>query len=475
MSAAKVPNPKAKFVTGSTMRHVITMTVTGSVGLLGLFLVDFANLYYISLLGEAELAAAIGFAGTLVFFNISISIGIMIAAGALVSRSLGEENRDQARSRAGTAMVMSFILLSMVSAATYIFIPELLTLIGAKGEALAVATHFLEIVVPSLPIMGIGMTASGSLRAAGDGRRSMFVTLIAGVVTAVLDPFLIFGLDMGVTGAAVASVISRFIMAFLGLYWAAKVHNLVGLPDPKHFREDFKALLGIAIPAILTNVATPVGNAWVTASMAPYGDDAVAGWAVVGRLIPISFAAFFALSGAVGPIFGQNLGAKQYDRVRRVLVDSLIFMTVYTLVIWAVLALLAEVIADAFQSTGDMRDLIIFFCTIVAGTGIFQGMMFVANAAFNNLGFPTYSTIINWGRSTLGTIPFVWVGAQIAGAKGVMLGQFLGVAMFGIVAIILCFRVIGKLDGAPPSAGLKPPVWSSGLNPFSSGKSASVG
>ena len=73
---------QAKFVTGSTMRHVIVMTATGSIGLIAVFVVDALNLFYISLLGQQELAAAIGYAGTLLFFSTSIAIGLSIAATA---------------------------------------------------------------------------------------------------------------------------------------------------------------------------------------------------------------------------------------------------------------------------------------------------------------------------------------------------------------------------------------------------------
>jgi len=87
----------ARFVTGSIMRHVVVMTLTSAVGLMALFLVDLADLYFLSLLNKTEITAAIGYAGTLGFANLSISIGIGIAAVALVARQLGAGNADKAR------------------------------------------------------------------------------------------------------------------------------------------------------------------------------------------------------------------------------------------------------------------------------------------------------------------------------------------------------------------------------------------
>jgi Na+-driven multidrug efflux pump len=188
-----------------------------------------------------------------------------------------------------------------------------------------------------------------------------------------------------------------------------------------------------------------VGNAFVTAAIAPFGDNAVAGWAVVGRIIPVAFAALFALSGSVGPILGQNLGANRHDRLRSTMVDSLKVVVGYVLFVWLLLALSSSLIANAFHAEGEARELIVFFCVFVAGSYIFNGAVFVANAAFNNLGFVLYSTALNWGRATLGVVPFIWVGAHYYGAKGVLAGYGLGVVIFGIAGVVMCFRVLDRL------------------------------
>lgn len=100
-NGAAAPSQAAKFTTGSTLRHVIVMTATGSIGLIAIFLVDALNLFYISLLGVQELAAAIGFSATLLFFTVSVAIGMTIACGALVSRCLGRGNREEAARMGG--------------------------------------------------------------------------------------------------------------------------------------------------------------------------------------------------------------------------------------------------------------------------------------------------------------------------------------------------------------------------------------
>lgn len=470
-SPAKAP---AKFTSGSTMRHVITMTATSSIGLIAVFFVDALNLFYISLLGEAELAAAIGYAGTLSFFFMSVSIGLTIATGALVSRSLGKGDREEAALTGGGALLIAFLTLGAMSALTYPFLTPLLSGLGAAGSTLDLAKHFLIIVLPSIPLLAIGMGASGILRGVGDAKRAMYVTLIGAAVTMVVDPILIFVLDLGITGAAITTVISRFVILAVGLYGAVRIHNLVQLPHGKAIMRVAMPFFAIALPAVATQLATPVGNAYVTAKIAEFGDEAVAAWAIIGRLIPVAFGAIFALSGAVGPILGQNYGAGLYSRIRQTMRDALLFTLLYVVTVWALLAFFAGNIASIFGLEGEAYGIVVFFCTIVAGSFLFNGTLFVANAAFNNLGYATYSTVFNWGRATLGTFPFVYFGAQYYGALGVLGGWGLGAIVFGIASVIVCFRVIGTIETQKPAPKMSdlPPAPSASQAPFSSSKAS---
>lgn len=465
----------AKFVTGSTLRHVLVMSATGSIGLMAVFLVDALNLFYISLLGQQELAAAIGYAATLIFFTTSVSIGLSIAATAITSQAIGAGNRARARQLAATSILYTTVIMATTVAATYPFLEHLVRFMGARGDTAQLTLEFMQIVLPSLPIIGMGMSMAGLLRAVGDAKQAMFVTLGAGAATAILDPIFIFGLDMGIHGAAVSTVISRFALIAIGFYGLHHKHRMLAMPSLSLISGTIRPYLYVALPAIMTQLATPVGNAYVTIQIAKYGDAAVAGWAVIGRLIPVAFGAMFAMSGAVGPILGQNYGAMRFDRLQSTMRNAFVVITIYTLVVWALLAMGSNLIASLFGVEGEARELVVFFCNFVSVSFLFNGMLFVANAAFNNLGYPFLSTIFNWGRSTLGVIPFVWFGSKYYGATGVLAGYGLGVIFFGLAAAFVCLRVIQKLAENPPS---QPPggptiqVPPAANSPFTSGKGA---
>src|SRR5699024_2981526 len=145
---------RARFTTGSTMRHVAVMAATGSAGLLALFVVDALNLFYISLLGVTELAAAIGFAGTLQFFIVSVSIGVMIGGSTNISREIGAGGRERARRLAGSALITAALLMTAGGAAVWVWRREALMLLGAEGAALEAASDFIAITLLSMPLLG---------------------------------------------------------------------------------------------------------------------------------------------------------------------------------------------------------------------------------------------------------------------------------------------------------------------------------
>lgn len=452
-NSASGQGPAGKYTEGGLWHHMLVLTGTSAIGLMAIFLVDLADLYFLSLLGEVAIAAAVGYAGSVVFFTASIGIGLAIATTALVLRALGARDMPRARRLATHALLFALLVSCALSLLVWFCIQPILSLLGATGDAHVLATLYLSIVVPSMPLMAIGICCSGMLRAAGDARLAMIVTLAGAAVNAILDPILIFGFDMGVAGAAWASVATRVTFLAVGLYGVMRVHDLIGRPDWRRFLEDVPAVGNIAVLAVLTNIATPVGNGYVTTAVAPFGDGAVAGWAIVVRVMPVAFGALFALSGAVGPILGQNLGAGRLDRVRTAFDNALWFTGAYMLAVWALLAMSSGGIIAAFGATGEAARLVEVFCLFLAPLFAFNAAIFVSNAAFNNLGAPHLSTLFNWGRATLGNVPFVLAGTTWFGAPGAIGGNLIGALFFGVFAVRMCQQRIDRLAQADAADG----------------------
>lgn len=442
---------QAKFLTGSLMRHITVMAMTSSVGLMAVFAVDFIDMIFISMLGKAELAAAVGYAGAILFFTSSFGIGMAIAGGALVARALGEGDEVRAQRQATNVLIYGAAFGAAFAALVWFNLRPIVGLVGATGQTADLAVSYLSIIIPSLPLLLVGMVGGAILRAHGDARRSMMATIVGALVNAVLDPILIFGFGLELQGAAWASVAARVAIGVTALVPIIRFYGGFGRPSLANMLPDLRPVLVIAFPAILTQLATPIGQAYVTRSMAVYGEDAVAGMAIVGRLTPVGFAIIFALSGAIGPIIGQNFGAGQSDRVLRAFREGLLFTAIVVVVVSAILFAARPALEMLFLLDGQARALVFLFAGPLSLLWFFNGMIFVSNAACNNMGHPFYSTIINWGRHTIGTIPFVIVFSAWFGAGGVLIGQAVGGILFGLIALIVALRVMRSGGASGPT------------------------
>lgn len=446
-----------RFLTGSTMGHVVRMTLSGALGVTFMFLVDAANLFWVSLLGVERLLAALGFAWTIQFFSVSFGMGMMIAVTATVSRLIGRGARDEARRQTTVCAIAAFSMQVIVAATVLIFRRDFLALAGAEGQTLEDAARYLLISVPSLPFMALGMVGSAVLRAEGDAWRAMSVTTTSGITSMIVDPILIFWLGLGLDGAAMAVVLARVMSGALSIWYVTGVHDMVGritLPD---FRRLFVPFILIAAPAVLTQLSTPFGNYVMTAVIAQHGDSAVAGWAVISRLTVLAFGGLFALSAAIGGIFGQNYGALLFDRVSRTYRDALVFCIIYVAVAWALLAAFHGFTIRVFGLGGEGAEAVTAFMLIGAGAWMLNGALYVANSAFNSLGRPLWSTAFNWLKDgVLVGLLAAWLSG-FWGVSGAIYGHALAGVVGGALAMFACWLFI---RGLAAREGARPRQWS---------------
>ncbi len=444
----KPGRPKAVFTQGSTMRHVIIMTSTAAIGMMAIFFVDAVTLFYVSQLQDPAQTAAVGRASYVVGFVIALAVGLMIGSSVLIARSLGEGKTKKAKSYAGSALVGVAVLGAIFSVVLLLSTNWFLARLDAQGEALDHARRYLYIILPVMPFLTVGMVSMGILRAHGAARQSMYITLIGGLLTATLDPIFIFVFGLEVTGAAIVSAIARISFATYGLYLVVLVNKMAILGTLEQIKSDLADMAKLAVPAMFTNLAAPVGAFLIAQKISEFGDAAIAGQAVVDRLIPLAFGVIFALSGAVGPIIGQNAGARLMPRARQTLIDGIIFNTAYVALAWGALFLGRNWIISIYAATGNMALMIDLFTTIAAGAFLFNGVIFVTNAAFNNLGKPLWATGFNWLRQTLGVVPFIWLGAEWGGLTGLSWGILAGSVPFALIALWAAFALIRSQTSA---------------------------
>ena len=457
------PALRAVFTQGSILRHVAVMTLTSALGLMAIFLIDLMSMFYVSMAHRDAWRAAVSLVSKVLFFPFALNMGMMIGIGTVVSIAIGRGDRDLARRSASTGLVLTGLLGLAVSLGALPFRVEILRLFGAEGEALDAAARLLVMTLPVNVLLSIGMGCASILRACGDPTRAMVVTLAGGIVTAIADPLFIFGFGQGVDGVGMAIVASRIVFVLVGLWGAVHVHRLVAAPRLPRSLAEVRPIAVIAIPAMVTNLALPFADWYVTRTIWQFGVAASAAAGVYDRIMPFAFSLVFALTTSIGPIAGQNLGARAYDRVRLTFVHALAIAAGYSLVVWLVVSAAAPSLAGAFGLSGTTGTFFLFLCRYATLAWVFVALLLVANTMFNTLGRAHMSTLFNWGRATLGTIPFVWFGARSGGAEIAMLGIAAAAMVFALAALAVAGRYTHRLgrerlvagaSGRPHDVGL---------------------
>ena len=393
------------FTHGSLMRHVAVMTATGAIGLMAVFVVDLLSLFWVSKLGDQAFKAAVGYVGLTTFFAMSINIGLTIAASATVSRALGAGDRPRARRLAASALddhrrssrppwrrrCSSFAT------------GRLATLLHARGEPAEVASKFIAISIPANVPLALGMAISGVLRAVGDARRAMYVTLSAGIATAFLDPLLIFGFGLGVYGAAWATVVSRLILLAVGWHGAVARARSRRPAETQRRARRLRPDHGDRVPRDHGQYGGAGQLGLYAAGVLRFrrgGDRRFrdhrprdAG-RVRGHLRPHRVDRSDHRPELRRETDGQ--GAAGADRFLHPL-DRLRSRSPGRCWRWPRRRSIA-----AFEAKGESAQYVAFYCRYGVSAWLFLACLFVANTAFNNLGFPVLSMAFNWARRDAG-------------------------------------------------------------------------
>ncbi|MCF5295617.1 hypothetical protein GIW18_28585, partial [Pseudomonas syringae] len=212
-----------------------------------------------------------------------------------------------------------------------------------------------------------------------------------------------FALGLGLDGAGIAFAVSAAVSASIGLYWVRSRIGIVFTRDLKLLRLHARHTFRLALPAMAANLATPVGLAYLVASLSAFGTSALAAMTVLDRVIQFSYCAFFALPGALAPVLGQNIGASRDDRVRSAVVFTRRLVVCYGLAVWLVLLLCGGMIADLYQLGDEARAVFMAFCLWGGGLWVLIGLDFVAIAVFLTMNRSWWVAVFAWLRATAGT------------------------------------------------------------------------
>ncbi|MDO4284958.1 MAG: MATE family efflux transporter [Eubacteriales bacterium] len=438
--------PVSRLIPGLAVPTIISMLVTS--------FYNMADTFFVGKI-STQATAAVGIVFSVMSLIQALGFFCGQGSGSYLSRQLGAGNYREASRIASTGFALAFILGGIVTVLGLIFLRPLSILLGATPTILTDTQDYLRIILIGAPIMCSQLVINNQLRFQGAAAYAMVGLVTGALVNIILDPVLIFGLGMGVSGAALATVISQcisFVILFLGSRRGANIKlHIANVSFRLHF---MKEIINGGTPSLcrqgLSSISTILLN---TAAGACGGDAAIAGMSVVTRVMMFANSALIGFGQGYQPVCAFNYGASLYKRVRDGFWFCVKWGTVFLLVMAVLAFSFAPQIIAFFRQDPDV---------IAVGTVAlrFQACVFpvnafivMANMMLQSMGRGVKASIVAASRSGIFFIPFILILPQIFGLTGVEVTQTCADICTVLVAVPLVFSVMRQMKEMEKAGG----------------------
>ncbi len=361
---------------------------------------NLADMFWVGKLG-ANAVAAVAITFPTEWLLISMAMGVTIAGAALVSQWIGAGRPKEANLAAGQTLGLSFMIAVVLAAGAYNARFALLRFLGASGPLYEPTLAYVSVIFWAVPFTFLFMAYRSVMQGAGDTVRPMYLVIASNVLNIVLDPLLIFGVgpfpQMGIAGAAWATLTARAVAAIIGVYLLFRGNMAIQL-RPRHLRPHWpiiRQLLAVGIPGGIDGAARSFSAVAMIAIVTRFGPIATAAYGIGVRVMSLVWSVSGAMGQAVATGVGQNLGAEQGARAERVskLGTALTFAAISVFGVLAVIfapAIIGVFVQDPDVITEGTRFL------RISGWGFgFSGALMVIQGAFQGAGRTTYSMALS--------------------------------------------------------------------------------
>ena len=443
-------NNAPKLTVGPVSGSILSMMLPMALGILVMIGNGLVDAYFIGQLGYAQLAA-VSYAFPVWFVAAGIVMGLGTGTSSVLSRFIGAGDTKSVKQIATHSMILAVLAGAVVTAIGLLSIESLFGLLGANEETMPFVKSYMTIYYWGSLFLGIPFIGNSILRANGDAKTPSLLVAFSAIVNAVLDPILIFGWfgfpEMGVAGAALASVISTVAFLLASLWVLIFRDNL--LTSIGHslssMISSWKQVLHVGLPAIASNLIAPVSSALVTALVSTYGQEAVAAYGLAGRIEALVIVLLMALGGATAPYVGQNYGAKKFDRLVDGFKFSARFALFYSIFCILLLYFISSSILGVFTDNEDVIRLAMIQLMICPWGYGFLGIASICNGSFNAFARPLPAMTISISRTLVIYVPLAYLLAYYFGFQGIHIAQVLANIFAGCVAIVWYRKVFKEV------------------------------
>jgi putative MATE family efflux protein len=426
------------FTTGSIRKAIFMLAIPMILEMCMESVFAVVDIFFVGKLGP-NAAATVGLTESFLAIVYSVAIGLSMAASAMVARRVGEKNPDGAAKAGAQSAILAFIVTILISITGFFFSGELLGLMGASREVIALGTGYTRIMLTGNIVIMMLFLINGVFRGAGDATIAMRSLWLANICNIILCPVLIH--YYGLPGAAMATTTGRGIGVCYQVYHLFKGKGIIRI-HLQHFIPDpvlLKSIFSIASTATMQFLVSSAS--WIAMSriISSSGSNAVAGYTIAIRLLIFFLMPAWGLSNAAATLVGQNLGAKQPERAER----SVWLTAKYNALFMAIVSLLfvssAEFFVKLINTDAEVVKTGVIALRIISMGYIFYGVGMVMINAFNGAGDSKTPTWINLFWFWAFQIPLAYVLANVLhmGPTGVFIAIIIAQCMVTVTSVIL--------------------------------------
>lgn len=428
----------------SLARQLYRMTIPMIIGVLAIMSNQLVDSAFIGQLGVKPLAV-VGFTIPVYQLLIGIQVGIGIATTALISRALGAKRLEQARQLGGLVVMIGFASIMLLCTLFWLGQEALLNLLGAEQGIHAIARAYWAPWLMSCWLGAMLYFAYSIYRAQGLTKLPGVLMVLTSVINMLLDPLFIFTLDMGIAGAAWATIVAYVIGAII-IYPRIFAQDWIHIPRRLHAcLADLKNLFSIMLPAMVSQFIPPLSAIIATIIVAGYGENVIAAWGLGARVEYFSIIIILALTMALPPIVGRLVGSRELDKVHLVVKLAMGFVLVWQLLVAFVGIGASTPISQLLTADRDVSAILYDYLWCVPFSYGALGICMIAVSVCNAMGMSFQALSISALRLLCFYLPLLWLGSTFAGLQGLFIGAMLGNFAAGMMSWFMYKRSLVKL------------------------------
>ncbi|WP_430883140.1 MATE family efflux transporter [Fusibacter sp. JL216-2] len=440
---------RSKFMGEENIKKVLLkLSVPGIIGMLITAIYNIVDTLFIGMMNDTSAIGAVSVAFPLIMLIGSVGQMFGVGANSYISRLLGSKDHDKAESAASTAFITT-ILVALVF--TIIVLPNLepvLKVFGATKTIMPYALSYGKIMVAFSVFTMINMTMNNMIRAEGGATFSMLALSLGAIINMILDPIFIFTLNMGIEGAAIATIAGQVISTvfLLSYYFRGQCQVHLKLSKFEPTLEMYSEIFKIGIPTLLRQVLVSLSLGLINSAAMVYGDQAVAAMGVSMRVLAMSFYVTFGYLQGFMPVVGYNYGAKLQERVKTAISFSIRVTSAFNIFASLIFIVFATPIMGAFSSDPQV---IAFGAKSLRYQSImlpFFGYMVIGNGVFQAFGKGREAMLLSVARQGIFLIPAITVLPRVFGVRGILLSQPVADFLTLITTYVLFSRVNKSID-----------------------------